>query len=121
AERCLNAWQQMAAQGTTTVEAKSGYGLTVEAELKSLEAIQQAAKQWPGTIIATLLGAHAVPKEFRDKPAKYVEEVAKKMIPQAAKKKLAQFVDVFIERGAFSLADAEMIFDAAHKHGLGVR
>jgi len=120
-EQCLNAWRQMAAQGTTTVEAKSGYGLTVEAELKSLEAIHQSAKQWPGTVVATLLGAHAVPKEFRDKPAKYVAEVSKKMIPQAANKKLAQFVDVFIERGAFSLADAEIIFEAAQKHGLGVR
>ena len=121
AEKCLNAWQEMAAQGTTTIEAKSGYGLSVEAEIKSLEAIQNAAKQWPGTVVATLLGAHAAPKEFRDKPAKYVAEVASKMIPQAAKKKLAQFVDVFIERGAFSLTDAETIFEAAQKHGLGVR
>lgn len=121
AEKCLNAWRQMAAQGTTTVEAKSGYGLTIDAELKSLEAIQQAAKRWPGTVIATLLGAHAVPKEFRNKPAKYVAEVCKKMIPQAAKKKLAQFVDVFVERGAFSLADAEVIFEAAQQNGLGVR
>ena len=121
AEHALAAWRQMASQGTTTVEAKSGYGLTVESELKSLEAVQVAAKDWPGTVIATLLGAHAVPKEFREKPQKYVAEICSKMIPQAAKKKLAQFVDVFIERGAFSLSDAETVFEAAQEHALGVR
>ncbi|HEV2113429.1 MAG TPA: amidohydrolase family protein, partial [Terriglobales bacterium] len=121
ADHALNAWRQMAAQGTTTVEAKSGYGLTVESEIKSLEAIQVAAKDWPGTVVATLLGAHTVPKEFREKPQKYVAEICNKMIPQAAKKKLAQFVDVFIERGAFSLSDAETIFEAAQRHSLGVR
>ena len=113
--------RQMAAGGTTTVEAKSGYGLSTEAELKSLEAISDAAKDWPGTVVATLLGAHVVPKEFQGKPEKYVREIVEKMIPQAAKRKLAQFVDVFIERGAFSLAQAEEIFETARKHGLGIR
>lgn len=113
--------RQMAAGGTTTVEAKSGYGLSTEAELKSLEAISDAAKDWPGTVVPTLLGAHVVPKEFLGKPEKYVREIVGKMIPQAAKRKLAQFVDVFIERGAFSLAQAEEIFDAARKYGLGIR
>lgn len=121
AAHALSAWREMAAQGTTTVEAKSGYGLTTELEIKSLEAIQLAAELWAGTVIATLLGAHAVPKEFREKPQKYVAEICNKMVPQAAKKKLAQFVDVFIERGAFSLSDAESIFEAAQRHGLGVR
>ena len=113
--------REMAAGGTTTVEAKSGYGLSTEAELKSLEAIEDAAKEWPGTVVATLLGAHVVPKEFQGKPEKYVHEIVNKMIPQAAKRKLAQFVDVFIERGAFSLTQAEEIFEAARKHSLGVR
>ena len=111
----------MAAHGTTTVEAKSGYGLTVESELKSLEAIREAAARWPGTVVATLLGAHVVPKEFQGRSQKYVEIVCKEMIPQAAKRKLAQFVDVFCDKGAFTAAETEQIFEAAAQHGLSVR
>lgn len=121
AGKALAAFEEMAKQGTTTVEAKSGYGLTTEAELKSLEAIRAAAEEWPGTVVATLLGAHVVPKEFEGKPEKYVKEICEKMIPQAAKKKLAAFVDIFIERGCFTLADAERVFETAAKNGLGVR
>ncbi len=120
-EKTLAAFRQMSRQGTTTVEAKSGYGLSVESEIKSLEVIREAAQQWPGTVVATLLGAHAVPPEFRDKPAQYVREICEKMIPQAAKRKLAQFVDVFCDRGAFTGADTEKIFEAAEQHGLAVR
>jgi imidazolonepropionase len=121
AEKVLEALREMAEQGTTTVEAKSGYGLTVESELKSLEAIRAAAAQWPGTVVSTLLGAHVVPKEFQACPQDYVELVCKEMIPQTAKRKLAQFVDVFTDRGAFSGADTEKIFQAAQAYGLGVR
>ncbi len=120
-ERVLAALNDMAAHGTTTVEAKSGYGLTVESELKSLEAIRDAASRWPGTVISTLLGAHVVPKEFQGRSQKYVELVCKKMIPQAAKRKLAQFVDVFCDQGAFTAEEAEQIFEAAERHGLSVR
>src|SRR5437588_2261329 len=108
----------MAEQGTTTVEAKSGYGLTVESELKSLEAIRDAAARWPGTVVPTLLGAHAVPKEFQGHPNKYVELICEEMIPQAARRKLAKFVDVFCERGAFTIDDTVKIFEAAAQHGL---
>jgi imidazolonepropionase len=120
-DKVLAALRNMAAHGTTTVEAKSGYGLTVESELKSLQAIQQAASRWPGTVIATLLGAHVVPKEFQNRSQNYVESVCKEMIPQAARRKLAQFVDVFCDRGAFSAAETEQIFEAATQHGLSVR
>jgi imidazolonepropionase len=120
-KKILQALHRMAEQGTTTVEAKSGYGLTLESEIKSLAAIQQAAARWPGTVVATLLGAHVVPQEFRDRPQDYVDLVCKEMIPAAAKRKLAQFVDVFTDRGAFTSADAERIFQAASRHGLGVR
>ena len=113
--------EEMSALGTTTVEAKSGYGLTVESELKSLEAIQEAASRWPGTVVATLLGAHIVPKEFRGRSQKYVEIVCKEMIPQSAKRKLAQFVDVFCDHGAFTPEETERIFEAAKQHGLSVR
>jgi imidazolonepropionase len=121
AESVLRALREMAEQGTTTVEAKSGYGLSVESELKSLEAIRDAAAVWPGTVVATLLGAHVVPKEFEGKAENYVNAVCEKMIPLAAKRKLAQFVDVFTERGAFNAEDTATIFAAAGKHGLGVR
>jgi imidazolonepropionase len=120
-DKVLAALRNMAARGTTTVEAKSGYGLTVESELKSLQAIQDAGSLWPGTVIATLLGAHVVPKEFQGRSQKYVETVCREMIPQAAKRKLAQFVDVFCDEGAFTAAETEQIFAAATQHGLSVR
>jgi len=120
-EKVLAALCDMAAYGTTTVEAKSGYGLTVESEMKSLEAIREAASRWPGTVVATLLGAHVVPKEFQGRSPKYVELVCREMIPQAAKRKLAQFVDVFCDQGAFTAAEAEQIFEAAKQHGLSLR
>jgi len=119
--KILTALQDMAAHGTTTVEAKSGYGLTVESELKSLEAIRAAASRWPGTVVSTLLGAHVVPKEFQGRSQKYVEAVCKEMIPQAAKRRLAQFVDVFCDKGAFTVEETEHIFAAAKEHGLSVR
>ena len=120
-EKVLDALHQMAEQGTTTVEAKSGYGLTVDSEIRSLDAIRSAAAKWPGTVVATLLGAHVVPKEFHGRSQEYVEVVCEEMIPQAANRKLAQFVDVFTDRGAFTADDTEKIFDAAKKHGLGAR
>ena len=121
AEKVLAVLRDMATHGTTTVEAKSGYGLTVESELKSLEAIREAASRWPGTVVATLLGAHVVPKEFQGCSQKYVEAVCKEMIPQAAKRKLAQFVDVFCDYGAFTAAETEQIFEAAKQYGISVR
>jgi imidazolonepropionase len=121
ASKVLSALQGMASLGSTTVEAKSGYGLTVASELKSLEAIKDAASRWPGTAVSTLLGAHVVPKEFQGCSQKYVEIVCREMIPAAAKRKLAQFVDVFCDQGAFSAEETEQIFAAAEQHGLSVR
>ncbi len=121
AEKVLAVLRDMQACGSTAVEAKSGYGLTIASEIKSLEAIQLAASQWPGTVIPTLLGAHVVPKEFRGCSQKYVETVCREMIPRAARRKLAQFVDVFCDKGAFSAEEAEQVFAAAMQHGLQVR
>jgi len=120
-EKVLAALREMAAQGTTTVEAKSGYGLSLESELKSLQAIRDAAKLWPGTVVPTLLGAHVVPAEFKARPQDYVHLVCAEMIPQVAKQKLAQFVDVFCEKGAFGEADTSRIFAAAQQYGLQTR
>ena len=121
AEKVLAALHAMQSHGTTTVEAKSGYGLTLASEMKSLEAIRLAASRWPGTVISTLLGAHVVPKEFQGCSQKYVETVCLGMIPRAARRKLAQFVDVFCDKEAFSAEEAEQVFAAAAQHGLQVR
>ena len=117
----LKAFTEMAAQGTTTIEAKSGYGLSVQAEIKSLEAIRDAAKQFPGTVVSTLLGAHVVPAEYRDRRDEYVRAICEEMVPQAAERALADFVDVFWERGAFTEDEAGQVFEAARQHGLGLR
>jgi imidazolonepropionase len=121
AEIVLSALREMAAQGTTTVEAKSGYALNVEGELKSLEALKVVSASWPGTLVPTLLGAHIVPAEFRDKRGEYLRAICDEMVPTAARRKLAQFVDVFVERGAFTIDEARQVFAAARKCGLGVR
>ena len=121
ADNVLRALQRMATQGTTTVEAKSGYGLTFESELKSLQAIRQAGERWPGTLIATLLGAHVVPPEYRSNPEGYVQIVCEQMIPEVAQRKLASYVDVFHERGAFTPDQADLILRCAGAHRLKTR
>jgi imidazolonepropionase len=117
----LEALWAMLEHGTTTVEAKSGYGLSERDEIKSLEAIRDAARSWPGTVVPTLLAAHVVPAEYAGKADEYVELVAKKIIPLAARRRLAQYADVFCERGAFTLQQSERMLAAAQRHGLGVR
>jgi imidazolonepropionase len=121
ASHVLGSLESMRMTGSTTVEAKSGYGLSTESELKSLRAIRCAAMRWPGTVVPTLLGAHVVPSEFRHKADTYVDIVCDEMIPAAKRDKLAEFVDVFCERGAFNLEQTERMFDAAQKSGLGIR
>ena len=111
----------LAGHGTTTVEAKSGYGLSLESELKSLEAIRAAAREWAGTVVPTFLGAHVVPPEYRGRSQEYVDLICNEMMPTVAKRKLAQFVDVFCDRGAFSAEETARIFSAAEQHGLAVR
>lgn len=120
-KKIVSALKQMAAEGTTTVETKSGYGLSLEAEIKSLEAIRDSAKQWPGTVVPTLLGAHVVPPEFKGNADEYVRVICDEMIPQVAKKKLARFVDAFCERGAFTVEQTERVLAAAVANGLQVR
>ncbi len=121
AGKVLRALQTFAAHGTTTVEAKSGYGLSLDAELKSLGAIRSASREWPGTVVPTLLGAHVVPAEFRDRAGDYLRVVCDQMIPAAAKRKLAAHVDVFCDRGAFTEEQTLHVLAAARNNGLGVR
>jgi imidazolonepropionase len=112
-----DALDEMSSHGTTTVEAKSGYGLDLVSEIRSLKAIQQAAKDWPGTIIPTLLAAHVVPPEHHHNPDEYVRIVCDEMIPAVAGK-LASYVDVFCERGAFTPEQSLRILRAAVSNGL---
>ena len=120
-QKVLAVLGDLAKHGTTTVEAKSGYGLSLDSELKSLEAIRRAAGQWPGMVIPTFLGAHVVPPEYSGRSQSYVEIVCKEMLPAVAKRKLARFVDVFCDRGAFSEIECSKIFGAALEHGFAVR
>lgn len=117
----LDRLREMSSFGTTTVEAKSGYGLSLDAEMKSLQAIRSAARQWPGTVVSTLLGAHVVPPEYRESPDEYCELICRRMIPEVAKQKLAAFVDVFCDRGAFDENDMLKLATAAESNGLQVR
>ena len=106
------------AQGTTTVEAKSGYGLSLEAESKQLRALTRAASDSPVTVIPTFLGAHEVPDEFRDRRSEYIDLLAETMIPRIAREGLARFCDVFCDRGVFTVEEARRILTAGKTHGL---
>src|SRR5207302_7197137 len=87
--------------GTTTVEAKSGYGLSLEDELKILRVIRRLNETTPIEFVPTFLGAHAVPEEFSGRAAAYAQHIAEKMIPEVVRQKLAEYCDIFCERGYF--------------------
>ena len=93
--------------GTTTVEAKSGYGLSVDEEIKILRVIRRLNKESAIEFVPTFLGAHAIPEEFRSAPEQYVALVIHKMLPRVAEEQLAESCDIFCERGYFDLADSE--------------
>ncbi len=107
--------------GTTTVEAKSGYGLTVEDELKILRAIQRIGKSTLLRTVPTFLGAHEIPEEYRDRADDYAALVIDEMLPRVAAEKLAEFCDIFCESKVFNLDQSRRILTAAKQHGLGLR
>jgi len=107
--------------GTTTVEAKSGYGLSLEDELKILRAIRALDEQTPLRYVPTFLGAHTFPTEYRSRPDAYVSLVIDEMIPRVAREKLAEFCDVFCEQNVFTTEQAWRILSAARCHGFGLR
>ena len=104
--------------GTGAIEIKSGYGLTVDAELKMLRVIKRLSKESQVKIKVTLLGAHALPKEYKDNKSAFVDLVINEMIPKVSKERLAEYIDVFCEKGYFSLEDTERILNAGVEHGL---
>lgn len=109
---------QMLAQGTTTAEAKSGYGLTPEDEIKTLEAIREISQKHPLDLVPTFLGAHAVPKEYQGNSDRYLDLVIEEMIPKVAADGLAEFCDVFCEKGVFSVEQSKKVLDAGLAKGL---
>ena len=115
---CLRRLDAMLLNGTTTVEAKSGYGLTVEDELKCLEALKEAGEEHPVDLVATFLGAHAIPPEYEGRPWDYVDLIVSEMLPRVAEARLASFCDVFCEEGVFTLEQARSVLEAGLKHGL---
>ena len=104
--------------GTGAVEIKSGYGLTIEGELKMLRVIKKLAENYPIKIKATFLGAHAFPLHYKDNKAGYIDEIITKMLPEIAQNKLADYVDVFCETGYFSVEETEKIMQAGIQFGL---
>ncbi|WP_240512066.1 imidazolonepropionase [Paludifilum halophilum] len=109
---------QFVTHGVTTVEAKSGYGLTLEHELKQLEVAKELDRDHPVDVISTFMGAHAVPAAYKDRPDDFVDQVIEEMIPEVARRKIAEFNDVFCERGVFTPEQSRRILEAGRKHGL---
>lgn len=107
--------------GTTTIEAKSGYGLSVESEIESLEILQEFKENHRLDIKTTFLGAHEYPEEYRDDHQAYLDLIIDKMIPKIAERELADYVDVFCEEGVFSYDESQKVLKAAQKHGFGIR
>ncbi|HEV8384375.1 MAG TPA: imidazolonepropionase, partial [Candidatus Acidoferrales bacterium] len=113
------AWiKEFAAHGTTTVEAKSGYGLDAASELKILRVLDALRRHTWFDVVPTFMGAHVVPPEFAKRPDAYVELLVHKLIPYVAKEGLAEFCDVFCDRGAFTVAQARRILTAGRACGL---
>jgi imidazolonepropionase len=104
--------------GVTTVEAKSGYGLTLEHELKQLRVARRLHEQHPVDLVSTFMGAHAIPATYKKNPDEFVRIVVEEMIPAVAQSGLAEFNDVFCEKGVFTPEQSERILEAGKKHGL---
>jgi len=123
-KRALAALKQFAAHGTTTIEAKSGYGLDVASELKILRLQKELAAEQPLEIVSTFLGAHVVPEEYRGKAGgveRYIKLIEENLLPEIGEKRLAEFCDVFCERGAFSVEQSKRVLQAGRQWGLAPR
>lgn len=111
----------MLASGTTTAEVKSGYGLDVESEIRMLRAVRTLGRTQPIELVATFLGAHEIPKEYRDRRDAYVRLVIDEMLPRVASEGLADWCDVFCDVGFFTPDESRAILEAGRRHGLGAR
>jgi len=120
-EICRERAQSLLRHGTTTMEIKSGYGLSTAEEIKCLEVARMLDKSGPFDTVSTFLGAHAVPQEYHGRTDEYVRLVIDEMIPTLAKRKLARFCDVFCERGVFTVEQSRRILEAARQLGLRLK
>jgi imidazolonepropionase len=123
-KRALAALKQFAANGTTTLEAKSGYGLDVASELKILRLHKELAADQPLEIVSTFLGAHVVPEEYRGKTGgaeRYIQLMEQNMLPEIGESRLAEFCDVFCDRGAFTVGQSKRVLQAGRQWGLAPR
>ncbi len=114
----LNRINSIVSMGTGAVEIKSGYGLSLESELKMLRVIKRLKEETPITIKSSFLGAHAVPTDFRGRQSDYVDLVVNEMIPQVGEQQLADYVDVFCDKGFFTVDETDRILEAASKYGM---
>lgn len=119
--RAKAALAEMRQLGVTTVECKSGYGLDEPTERKLLRVYRRLRLEQPTRLVATFLGAHVVPPEYRERRGEYVHWLVEEMIPAVARERLAECCDVFVERSAFTLDEARCILEAARRHGLGAK
>ena len=117
-ERASRFLRQFAEHGTTTIEVKTGYGLDVANELKTLEVIQKVSRRSPLELVPTLLAAHALPPDYEDRRGEYVQLMIRRLIPAVARRKLAEFVDCFCERVAFGVEDCRQVLNAGRRCGL---
>jgi imidazolonepropionase len=120
-EHVLPYLDQFIQLGTTTIEAKSGYGLSLADELKSLEVIQELNRLHPIELIPTFLGAHEIPDEYRNRREAYIDLIVHEMLPQVAARKLAEFCDIFCEEQVFTVPETEKILLAAQQLGLKLK
>lgn len=118
AEKAGQALKEMLSYGVTAVEAKSGYGLDRETELKQLRAIRRLNQDGPMDLAATYLGAHALPAEYKENREEYLRLLTEEWIPEIAREGLAEFCDVFCEKGVFTAEEARRILEAGKRHGL---
>lgn len=120
-EKARNALEQILQLGITTLECKSGYGLERVSELKQLQVYRLLDQQQPVELVSTFLGAHMVPDEFQHRRDEYIDLLCEKLIPEVAEQELAQFCDIFVEQGAYSIAEAKKILFAAQCAGLKIK
>ncbi|HVP91967.1 MAG TPA: imidazolonepropionase [Terriglobales bacterium] len=118
---CLRRLDEMLLTGTTTVEAKSGYGLDLESELKQLEVLRELGSLHPIDVVPTFMGAHEVAPEYRDRRGAYIDLLVTTLIPEVRRRDLAEFFDVFCEPGYFSLAETEVLAAAAREAGFKLK
>jgi len=117
-EICRERARSLLLHGTTTIEAKSGYGLNTAEEIKCLQVARSLDRLGPFDVVPTFLGAHAIPEEYEGRADEYVDLVIEEMIPKIAEKKLARFCDVFCEKGVFTVEQSRRILEAARQRGL---